>query len=142
MARIPKNMRSFDFNDGIEPKEYFQNFEKIITDRRSVYSSSIGVVRTRNEIKDFLKKTKKLKNHHKATHHSWAVRIAHGGVIYESKSDDGETGAGNVILRILQKKNMINTIVCVTRWYGGVKLEADRFKHVQDATLYALNNEE
>ena len=105
-----------------------------------MYSVSIGYVENRNQIKEFLTQTKKLKNHNKATHHSWAVRISNSGVVYESKSDDGETGAGNVILRMIQKKNMTNTIVCVTRWFGGIKLEADRFKHVQDATLYVLDH--
>jgi len=95
-------------------------------------------VNNRDEIKDFLTETKKGKNHNKATHHTWAVRIAHEGVVYESKSDDGETGAGNVVLRILQKKNMMNTIICVTRWFGGIKLESDRFKHVQDSSIYAV----
>lgn len=138
MTRNTDKMMKMDFGDGIIPKQIFQNFEKIITDRRSIYSASIGLVENRADIKDFLKKTKKIKNHHKATHHSWAVRISNDGVVYESKSDDGETGAGNVILRILQKKNMVNTVICVTRWYGGIKLESDRYKHVQDATLYAL----
>jgi putative IMPACT (imprinted ancient) family translation regulator len=133
-----KKVLKIDFGDGFEPHEEFQNFEKIITDRRSVYSVSIGKVKNREDIKKFLQKTKKIKKHHKATHHTWAVRISNDGVIYESKNDDGETGAGNVILRILQKKNMINTVVCVTRWYGGIKLEADRFKHVQNATLYVV----
>ncbi len=137
---MKNKIRAFDFGDGKEPEQDFQNFEKIIKDRRSVYSVSIGRVGNREEIKAFLKKTKKIKNHDKATHHSWAVRISHEGVLYESKNDDGETGAGAVILRILQKKNMVNTVVCVVRWYGGIKLEADRFRHVQDATLYAVEN--
>jgi len=130
------------FNDGNEPRNDFINFEKIIRDRGSVYSVSLGKVASREEIKQFLKKTKSLKHHDRATHHSWAVRIAHDGVLYESKGDDGETGAGNVILRILQKKHMVNTAVCVTRWYGGVKLEADRFKHVQDATLFVIEEDQ
>ncbi len=130
------------FNDGNEPKNDFLNFEKIIRDRRSVYSVSLGRVTNREEIKQFLKKTKFLKHHGRATHHSWAVRIVHDGVLYESKNDDGETGAGNVILRILQKKHMVNTAVCVTRWYGGVKLEADRFKHVQDATMFVIEEDQ
>jgi len=134
-----KKVLMMDFGDNNEPNQEFQNFEKIITDRRSVYSVGIGRVSNKENIKNFLKQTKKLKNHTKATHHSWAVRISNDGVIYESKNDGGETGAGKVILRILQKKQMVNTIVCVTRWYGGIKLEADRFKHVQDATLYAFH---
>lgn len=133
------NIRALDFGDGQEPKYEFCNYEKIITDRRSVYSVSIGRVHGKEDIKEFLKKTKKIKNHYRATHHTWAVRIANDGVVYESKNDGGETGAGQVILRILQKKQMINTVICVTRWYGGIKLEADRFKHVQDASLYVIN---
>lgn len=139
---MSKNTRAFDFGDGIEPGKIFTNFEKIITDRRSVYSVSMGRVHNQNEIKNFLKQTKKIKNHHKATHHSWAVRISNNGAIFESKNDDGETGAGQVILRILQKKNMINTVVCVTRWYGGIKLESDRYRHVQDACLYVINQQD
>lgn len=129
-----------DFGNNKEPRKNTQYFEKIITDRRSVYSVSIGKVHSRVDIKTFLTTVKKRKNYDKATHHSWAVRISNDGVIYESKNDDGETGAGQVILRILQKKQMINTVVCVTRWFGGIKLEADRFKHVQDATLYAIEH--
>ena len=136
---MSKKIRSMDFGDGNTPIHTFQNFEKIITDRRSVYAVSIAMVKNKDTIKGFLKKTKKLKHHDKATHHSWAVRISNEGVVYESKNDDGETGAGQVILQILQKKNMINTVVCVTRWYGGIKLESDRFKHVKDSTLYVLN---
>ena len=139
MMSVSKKTQRIDFGDGAEPAVRFQNFERIISDRGSVYSVAIGKVGSREEIALFLKKVKKLKNHHKATHHSWAVRITHEGVVYESKSDDGETGAGNVILRMIQKKDMINTAVCVVRWYGGTKLEADRFKHVQDAAVYALD---
>ena len=79
---MTKNIRAIDFGDGIESKKEFQNFEKIITDRRSVYSVSIQRVLGKEEIKNFLRETKKLKNHHKATHHSWAVRISYNGAIY------------------------------------------------------------
>jgi putative IMPACT (imprinted ancient) family translation regulator len=128
-----------DFGDMREPQSEFQNFEKIISDRGSIYSVAIARTYNREDISGALHKTKSLKNHNKATHHSWAVRISSGGVIFESKNDDGETGAGNVILRVLQRKNMTNIFVCVARWYGGIKLEGDRFKHVQDATLYACD---
>ena len=137
---MSKKVRAIDFGDGNEPRKEFKNIEKIITDRRSIYSVSMGRVYNQKDIKIFLQKTKKQKNHHKSTHHSWAVRISHDGVIYESKNDGGETGAGQVILRILQKKSMINTVVCVTRWFGGIKLEGDRFKHVQDATLFIIKD--
>ena len=104
-----------DFGTSNELADEFYIYHRIITDRGSVYSVAVGRVTNREDIKKFLKKVKAQKNHHKATHHSWAVRISNDGVIYESKSDDGETGAGNVILRIIRKMDNINTVVCVVR---------------------------
>lgn len=127
-----------DFNDGKEIKETFLLFEKIIEDRGSKYSVSIGKVAGKEEIKQFLSTLKKNKKYAKATHNSWAVRMSHDGAIFEGKNDDGEVGAGAVILRVMQKENVINSIICVTRWFGGIKLEGDRFKHIQEATKYAI----
>ena len=135
-----KNLE-IDFGNGKTLESNFVLFEKIIKDRGSVYSVSAGRVENREDIKKFLKKIHNYnKKYQKATHHSYAVVIAKDGVVYSTKSDDGETGAGNVILRIIQKKNYTNIIVCITRWFGGVKLEADRFKHIQDATIFILDN--
>ena len=135
-----KKPLEIDFGQDKLPGKEFAAFERIIIDRKSVYSVSVGKVLNREGLKEFLKRTKKLKNHHKATHHSWAVRISKDGAIYESKSDDSETGAGNVILRMIKKHRFVNTAVCVTRWYGGEKLYADRFKHVQDAAIFGLES--
>lgn len=99
---------------------------------------SVGRVEGRDDIKQFLKTLKSSKKYAKATHNSWAARIRHDGAVYETKNDDGEQGAGQTILRIMQGENVTNCVVCVTRWFGGVKLMGDRFKHVQDATRYGL----
>ena len=127
-----------NFGDSRQPKTAFMLYEKIIEDRGSKYSVSLGRVESSQEIKNFLKELKQNKKYAKATHNSWAVRLAKDEAIYETKSDDGETGAGMVILRVMQKENITNCIICVTRWFGGVKLMGDRFKHIQDATKYAL----
>lgn len=133
--------QQIDFGNGKTLKSDFILYEKIIKDRGSVYSVSMGRVENREDIKDFIKKIRNYnKKYQKASHHSYAVVIAKDGIVYETKSDDGEVGAGNVILRIIQKKNYSNIVVCVTRWFGGIKLEGDRFKHIQNATIYALDN--
>jgi putative IMPACT (imprinted ancient) family translation regulator len=85
-----------------------------------------------------LQHLKKNKKYAKATHNSWATRISHNGTIYETKADDGETGAGLVILRTMQKEDVSDCVICVTRWFGGTKLMGDRFKHLQEATKYAI----
>jgi putative IMPACT (imprinted ancient) family translation regulator len=137
---MPRQNIQIDFNDSKEPTEAFLLFERIIEDRGSKYSVSIGRVIGKDDIKSFLKKLKEIKKYRNADHNSWATRLSHEGAIYEAKNDDGETGAGAVILRIMQKENLTNTIICVTRWFGGVKLMGDRFKHIQDATKYAIEH--
>ena len=137
---MPLQSTRFDFGDGKEPTSAFTLFEKIIEDRGSKYSVSIGKVTGKEDIKQFLKTLKSNKKYDKADHNSWATRMNHNGAIYEAKNDDGEVGAGMVILRIMQKENTTNAIVCVTRWFGGVKLMGDRFKHIQDATKYAIEH--
>ncbi len=131
---------AFAFGDGITPTSPFTLLPHIIEDRGSRYSVSYGLVQNREDIKTFLKTLKKDKAYLRADHNSFAARIEHQGVVYETKSDDGETGAGQVILRMLQKHDVRNGIVCVTRWFGGVKLMGDRFKHLQDATIIAINH--
>lgn len=136
---MPRQSTQFDFGDSREAAEPFVLYEQIIEDRGSRYSVSIGRVNNREDIKTFLKILKKNKKYQKATHNTWAARVSHEGTIFETKSDDGETGAGMIILRVMQKENISNCIICVTRWFGGTKLMGDRFKHVQDATKYAID---
>ncbi len=130
----------FDFGDSKIPTKDFALFDHIIEDRGSRYSVSVGKVQGREDIKNFLKRLKTDKKYARATHNTWAARLSHEGTIYETKADDGETGAGMVILRVMQKENVSNCVICVTRWFGGVKLMGDRFKHVQDATKYAIDH--
>jgi putative IMPACT (imprinted ancient) family translation regulator len=128
----------FDFENKKIPQTDFSLHEMVIEDRGSRYSVSMGHVGGRKDIQLFLRRLKKNKKYAKATHNSWAARIAKDGAIFETKSDDGETGAGMVILRIMQKEEINDCIICVTRWFGGVKLMNDRFKHIQDATKLAI----
>ena len=133
-----KQNTQFDFGDGWQPGSAFVLYEKIISDRGSKYSVSVGRVENREEIKQFLKQLKSDKKYAKATHNTYAARVSRDGVVFETKSDDGESGAGQTILRVMQGENVTNCVVCVTRWFGGVKLMGDRFKHVQDAAHYGL----
>lgn len=134
-----KQNTQFDFGASKKPTQMFVLNEKIIEDRGSKYSVSIGLITGKEDITSFLKTLKKNKKYLKTTHNSWAPRVARNGAIYETKGDDGETGAGMSILRIMQMEDVTDCIVCVTRWFGGVKLMGDRFKHIQDATKYAID---
>jgi putative IMPACT (imprinted ancient) family translation regulator len=48
----------------------------------------------------------------------------------ENYDDDGETKAGKRLLYLLELMDVYNVLIIVQRWYGGVQLGADRFKHI------------
>lgn len=102
----------------------------VINDRGSRYAVSGGPCASPEEAADFLKELKRNKKFAKATHNTWACLTADGPPL---KNDDGESGAGMVILRMLEREDLRDTIVVVTRWYGGKHLGGDRFRHVQEA---------
>lgn len=101
----------------------------VISDRGSKYAVSGGPVRSRADVDDFLKALKRDKKFARATHNTWAVILPDGTPL---KNDDGEAGAGMVILRMLERDSVKGHLVVVTRWYGGKHLGGDRFRHVQD----------
>ena len=105
--------------------------ENIVTDRGSKYAVSGGSVQDRDGVDAFLKSLKQAKRYAKATHNTWAVLLP-GGV--PLKGDDGEAGAGMVIVRMLERAGLEGHIIVVTRWYGGKHLGGERFRHVQTCT--------
>lgn len=113
--------------------------EQIIEDRGSRYSVTGGKVLGKEDVLALIKKLKENPVYANATHNTWAARIEHENAVFEIENDDGETGAGKVILYMMRKKQAVNCMVVVTRWFGGIKLETDRYKHVQDATRYWIS---
>ncbi|WP_300517353.1 YigZ family protein [Aliiroseovarius sp.] len=116
-----------------------QQFENFLTDRGSKYAVSGGPVSSRAEIKTFLKQLCRDKRYAKATHNTWAAILPDDG---PAKGDDGEAGAGMVILRMLEREGLTGHVVVVSRWFGGTKLGGDRFRRVQDAVDHYMANAE
>lgn len=113
-----------------------QVFDNVISDRGSKYAVAGGPCRSEAEAKAFLKVLKRRKKFAKATHNSWGLLTSAGPI----KNDDGEAGAGMVILRMLERDDVRDEIVVVTRWFGGKHLAGDRFRHVQDAVRHYLEH--
>lgn len=109
--------------------------DNIISDRGSKYAVSGGSCTSASEAKAFIQQLKRTKKFAKATHNSWGLLCNDGAV----KNDDGESGAGNIILRMLETAELRDHIVVVTRWYGGKHLGDDRFRHVQTAVRMYLD---
>ncbi len=106
-----------------------QVIENIFTDRGSKYAVSGGPCTSAKEAKAFVKALCRRKKFAKATYNTWAVLLPEGPL----KNDDGEAGAGMVIVRMLEREGRVGEIIVVTRWFGGVHLGGDRFRRVQDA---------
>ncbi|KIN71408.1 YigZ family protein [Sulfitobacter guttiformis] len=100
----------------------------ILTDKGSKYAVSGCPVSDTEEIEAALKTLKSEKAYAKATHNTWGALLDKDTPL---KSDDGESGAGMVILRMLEREGLTGHLIVVTRWYGGKHLGGDRFRHVQ-----------
>ena len=111
-----------------------QVFDKIISDRGSRYAVSGGPAADRAAVAAMLAELTRVKRFQKATHHSWAAILGGEGV----KDDDGESGAGQLILQMLDRAGLQDHVIIVTRWYGGKHLGGDRFRHVADAVRHYL----
>lgn len=103
--------------------------ENVLNDRGSKYAVSGGPCASADDAKAFIKQLCRNKKFAKATHNTWGVILPDGTLL---KNDDGESGAGMMILRILERAEVTGQIVVVTRWYGGKHLGGDRFRHVQE----------
>ena len=112
-----------------------QILENIISDRGSKYAVSGGPVDSAEAAKTFIKSLCRNKKFARASHNSWAVLLPGGPL----KNDDGEAGAGMVILRMLEREGLEGHLICVTRWFGGKHLGGDRFRHVQEAVRIYLD---
>lgn len=109
-------------------------FDKIILDRGSRYAVSGGPARNRAEVAALLAELRQNKRFSKATHHTWAAVLSGEGV----RDDDGESGAAQIILQMLERAGLHDHVIIVTRWYGGKHLGGDRFRHVVGAVRHYL----
>ncbi|WP_417474176.1 YigZ family protein [Leisingera sp.] len=115
--------------DGAAAVQTLNRLGVVLSDRGSRYAVSGARVRTRADIDAVLAELKSDRAYAKATHNTWAAVLPTGAL----KADDGESGAGMVILRMMEREQLSDHLIIVTRWYGGKKLGGDRFRRVQDA---------
>ena len=108
-------------------------FDQIINDRGSKYAVSGCPISSKADAQAAVKLLKKDKRFARASHNSWGAVLTQGGPI---KNDDGEAGAGMVIIRMLERDGLKDHVIIVTRWFGGTQLGGDRFRRIQDAVRH------
>lgn len=93
-----------------------------IVEKKSKFISNIIKVENLEEAEEAVKNIKK--KYYDAKHNCVAYRVIDNGQVIEKSSDDGEPSgtAGGPMLNILQKNNLCNIVVVVTRYFGGILL--------------------
>ena len=91
--------------------------------KKSVFIAHVKHVETEESAREFLQQVRK--KYFDATHNCSAWILGETGNLQKS-NDDGEPGgtAGNPILETLKKNELTDTIIIVTRYFGGIKLGA------------------
>ena len=98
------------------------NSQAEIIEKKSKFIANLFKIESEEEAEDILKQIKK--KYHDARHNCYAYRIIKDNQILQRFSDDGEPSgtAGAPILAILEKLELTNVLVVVTRYFGGILL--------------------
>ena len=93
-----------------------------IVEKKSKFIASIGYAENVETAEAKIREIKK--KYYDAKHNCIAYRVIENGRVIEKASDDGEPSgtAGGPMLNILQKNNLCNLVVVVTRYFGGILL--------------------
>lgn len=117
-----------------------ENVNAEIVVKKSKFICNLIKAETQEEAENIIKQIKK--KYYDARHNCIAYRILEDEKIIEKSSDDGEPSgtAGGPMLNILQKNNLCNVVVVVTRYFGGILLGTGGLvRAYSDATLEAID---
>ncbi len=106
--------------------------------KKSKFIAEAFYVETVSQAEELIKQIKK--REHSAKHHCYAYRIIEDNLIQKAEDNGEPSGtAGNPMLSILQGRQLINVLVVVTRYFGGILLGTGGLvKAYSEATTNAL----
>ena len=122
-------------------KSIEKDAEGIIVEKKSKFIANIYYVESEEEAEEKLNSIRK--KYHDARHHCFAYRIYEEGRIISRQSDDGEPSgtAGSPMLNILEKQELSNVLLVVTRYFGGILLGTGGLvKAYSDASKKVIEN--
>ena len=98
------------------------NVTSEFVEKKSKFIGNLYYVENTKEAEEIIKNVKK--KYFDAKHNCIAYRVIEEGKIIEKFSDDGEPQgtAGSPMLNILQKNGLVNVLIVVTRYFGGILL--------------------
>lgn len=107
-------------------KEYrtvFREGQYVYEEKKSRFIARVLPVRSEEEAVAFINRVRS--ESRDATHHCYAYYVEEDSV-YQRYSDDGEPAgtAGLPILEVIRKRQLVNVVIVVTRYFGGILLGA------------------
>ena len=98
------------------------NVQTELIEKKSKFIANLFYIESVKEAEEIINKIKK--KYFDARHNCIAYRVLEKDRLIEKSSDDGEPSgtAGAPMLSILQKNNLKNVLVIVTRYFGGILL--------------------
>lgn len=93
-----------------------------IVEKKSRFIANLFLVKSASEAEEKIKNIKK--KYYDAKHNCYAYVVKENNQVSKKSSDDGEPSgtAGAPMLDILEKQNIGNVLVVVTRYFGGILL--------------------
>ena len=97
-------------------------YDALHTEKKSQFYSFLIPVISEEEYKKVLKDIKR--EYSDATHWCYAVRYMNNNTLIEKSSDNGEPNgtAGKPILNVLKSKELVDVLLVVVRYFGGIML--------------------
>ncbi len=120
-----------------------ENTSAEIIEKKSKFIANVYYIQSEEEAEEIIKQIRK--QYHDAKHHCYAYSIMTKNGIKNKMSDDGEPSgtAGMPMLNILVKRELVNVLVIVTRYFGGILLgTGGLLRAYSEATLQAIEKTE
>ncbi|EKE27428.1 MAG: hypothetical protein ACD_3C00208G0005 [uncultured bacterium (gcode 4)] len=129
------------FDDRKIPEKNKITANDVLIDRGSRYGYAFTQVTWKEGLKNFLNEIRSIKPFDSADHCSYAFRIRSSeGLLIEWKWDDWETWAWLCILRELKRGNAEQVILIISRHFGGIYLQNDRYMNIVQVSRMAISN--
>lgn len=110
-----------------------------IVDRKSKFVCHMARVKSVSEVFSVVAHLRRNNQIAAAAHPTiWAYRFTVNGILHQDFDDDGEAGASVKMMFLLDQMKIDGFVIVVTRWFGGILLGPDRFKHIMEVSRKML----
>ncbi len=138
-VKAPKDtVRDLNLDQTERAMELEAKHTHVITKDKSHFQGHVVDIKTVDDVIPALKSLQKDTRVSGATHVMYAYRVGNDRYSIQNWEDDGEWGGARKIMEEIQKGEVYNRLVCVTRWYGGQNIGAARFHTISELAASAL----